>query len=161
MGDSLVSGKYKLRPRLASDLTDEQLAKLLPYRRVVENWFKSVFTELESRALDGKDVPDHKLVESRSNREFINEAQAAETLYLIGLEYDDIHTTKMASPAQVADILRDKLDMPRKEIPGMIDRYVRKPPGKPTLAHVTDTRPALGALEEDIWDDDDDDLDDL
>lgn len=157
-GSSLERGTYKMKPVVVDQLSDEQLAVLLPYRRVVEKWFKSVFFELERRALEGRGIKDHKLVESRSNREFIDPTQAEETLYLIGLERSDIYTEKMASPAQVEDILREKLDIPRKEIPELVERYVRKPPGKPTLVHVSDKRPALDDITDDIWDDELDDL---
>lgn len=160
--DSLTRGTYALKPVHVDKLKPEQLAKLLPYRRMVETWFVSVFLRLEGMALDGKEVPDHKLVEARTNREFKSgsEKELVEWLQLIGLEHEDIYNVDMRSPNQIEEIIRDKFGVSRKSVPGLIASYVNKPNGKPTLVHHTDKRPPLDDIVDDAFSDDDD-LDDV
>ena len=56
--EALVSGKVDLTPRRKPlELSTEALARLLPMRPVIERWFGEIERELESRALDGEDVP--------------------------------------------------------------------------------------------------------
>lgn len=154
--DSLSRGRYTLKPISVDKLTDEQLAALLPYRRLVEQWFVKVFMRLEAKALDGAKVPDHKLVEARSNRKFKQEDELIDWLKLIGLEEEDIYDIELRSPNMIEEIIRDKFAVSRKAIPALIANYVYKPPGKPTLVHVTDKRPELTDFVDDAFDDDDD-----
>lgn len=161
--ESIESGAYKLRPVNVADLTDDHLAKLLPYRQLVEKWFSSVFFELESRKLNGNDVKGYKIVESRSSREFRDPVKAEQTLEMIGLDRGEIFTEKMISPNQAEILIREKFGVPRKEIPGLIMSEVLKKPGRPTLVEDRDKRPALENLADQLWDDDpfsDDDYDD-
>lgn len=162
MAESLERGTYKLKPIPVDKLTDAQLAKLLPFRRMVEGWFKSVFVQLENRALDGVQVPDHKLVESRTDRKFTDEENVVEWLQVVGLEEEHIYKTELRSPAQIEEIIRDEFGIARKNIPGLIASFVTKPEGKPTLVHVSDKRRPLGDIVDDAFDDlMDDDEDDL
>ena len=162
--DWIGRGKYKVRPADVTRFTTEQLAKLRPYRRLVESWWRTMDENLERRALDGEKVPGMKLVESRTNREYADEAKAADLLILYGLEEDQIYTRKLLSPTQAEEVLRNELKLPKKVAHEVLERYVRKPAGKPTLAPLSDKRPELESYEENLWDDEgmfDDDDDEL
>lgn len=152
--DWVGRGKYRVRPAEVSKFTTEQLAKLRPYRRLVESWFRTMDEHLERRALDGEKVPRMKLVESRTNREFKDDTQAVDTLLLIGLEDDQIYSRKLASPAQAEELLRNELKIPKRRAEELLAGVVRKPPGKPTLVPDSDKRPPLESYEEHLWDDD-------
>lgn len=160
--DWIGRGKYKVRPADVSKFTTEQLAKLRPYRRLVESWWRSMDENLERRALDGESVPGMKLVESRTNREFKDEAAALDTLLLIGLSEENIYRKSMISPAQAEDMLRNVLKVPKRKAAELLERDVRKPAGKPTLVPLSDKRPVLDSYVEELWDDADlhDDEDD-
>lgn len=151
--DWIGRGKYKVRPADVTRFTTEQLAKLRPYRRLVESWWRTMDENLERRALDGEKVPGMKLVESRTNREYVDEAKAADLLILYGLEEDQIYTRKILSPTQAEEVLRNELKLPKKVAHEVLERYVRKPAGKPTLVPLSDKRPELEAYEETLWDD--------
>ena len=62
------------------------------------------------------------------------------------------------------EVLRNELKLPKKVAHEVLERYVRKPAGKPTLAPLSDKRPELESYEENLWDDEgmfDDDDDEL
>ena len=162
--DWIGRGKYRVRPADVSRFTTEQLAKLRPYRRLVESWWRTMDENLERRALEGEKVPGMKLVEARTNREYVDEAKAADLLILYGLNEEHIYTRKILSPTQAEDALRNELKVPKKVAHEALERYVRKPAGKPTLVPLSDKRPELESYEEDLWDDEgmfDDDDDEL
>jgi hypothetical protein len=159
---SFENGKYKVSPMAVDKLTPKQMAKILPYRRLIESFFRSLDEHAERLALQGTEIPGHKLVESRSYREFKNEDRAAETLRLIGLEDDEIYTTSMRSPAQIEEAIRDKFpNYPKKFIPLLIGEEIEQPRGRPTLVLLSDKRPVFnGELDDLMLDDSDIDLDD-
>ena len=68
------------------------------------------------------------------------------------------------SPTQAEEALRNELKVPKKVAHEALERYVRKPAGKPTLVPLSDKRPELESYEENLWDDEgmfDDDDDEL
>lgn len=153
--ESVEDGTYRVRPISVTQLSLEALAKVRPYRRLVESWYRSVDEHLERKALDGQKIPKMKLVESRTNRSFREPEAAVATLELWGLEHDDIFETSLGSPAQMEEKLRNKLGLTRAMAEEVLAPYVTKPPGKPTLVPETDKRPELNDFEENLWTDDD------
>lgn len=131
-------------------LTTSQMATLLKYRSAAEKWWKALADELDSRACEGEDIPGFKLVESRSNRVFVNTAKAEKRLLSLGLKRSDIFTEKLVSPSQAETLLR-KSGRPTKEIPSLLEGVVRKPPGKPTLVPLSDKRAPLGDLTAEVF----------
>ncbi|EMQ4336954.1 DUF2800 domain-containing protein, partial [Salmonella enterica subsp. enterica serovar Newport] len=83
-----LAQEYKFRRAQFGNLTTEQMAKILPYRKVVENWFSRLDFELERRAMNGEKVPGQKLVESRTNRKFANEKDAIALFKFLDIEED-------------------------------------------------------------------------
>ncbi len=134
-------------------LTTEQMAKLLPFRSMFEKWFNAIDAELESRALAGEQVPGMKLVESRSFRRWTDEEHAADKLgERLGR---DLYKTTIISPAQAEGVLM-KTGLKKKEAEKIVAPLVSKPPGKPTLAPISDSRERLGAAADQCFDDLDD-----
>ena len=154
--DSLAK-EYRIRRAQFGNLSVEQMAKILPFRKVVENWFARLDYELERMAKDGKQIPGYKLVESRSNRKHVNDAKAKELYEFIGLNEADYMKSDLRSPAQMEDVLRDKLKLSRAGAPQVIESIVWKPEGKPTLVPLTDKRPPLDRKYSGAYDDEDDD----
>lgn len=134
------------------DLSTEQLAKVLPFRSIIETWFSAVEHELEGRALSGEKVAAHKLVEARSNRVFTAEREAIERLVEAGLSEFELYSLKFISPAQAEELLR-KTGMKKKEAVEFLSTVVRKPPGKPTLVSVSDPRPEYADPADEVFDD--------
>lgn len=155
-----LAEKYKFRRADFGNLSTEDMAKILPYRKVVENWFARMDLELERRALDGAAVPNFKLVESRSNRVYTDQRRAMELFDFLDIPRDKYIESKLRSPAQMEEVLREELGVSRSGAPELIENIVFKPSGKPTLAPLTDKRPELSSRGVEFFDDDDDDDDD-
>lgn len=94
-----------------------------------------------------------KLVEGRSNRDWVSQVRTEEHLEFLGLTKADIFDTKMKSPNQVEEILRKKAKLDRKSIEAALRGYDYKPPGKATLVKDDDPRRTISDIDEDIWDD--------
>ena len=146
---------YKVKPSPVHTLTTAQLEQLLPWRKVVENWWKSVEDELEKRLQNGTDCRKFKLVECRSNRSWRqNELDAVvEDLDLMfGLDRSEVVEEKVISPSALEELLIKK-GFKRKALPDLMKPLTVKPRGKPTMAPIHDKRPALTITTEDVFDD--------
>lgn len=135
-------GSYSLKTIEASTLTTEEMATLLRYREAAEKWWKSLADELYRRACSGEEVPGFKLVESRSRRIFRNKKEAKKRLLELGLSESQIIEEVLVSPSQAETLLR-KSGVPTKEIPNLLQDWVFKPTGKPTLVPLSDKRPVM------------------
>lgn len=149
--------EYKIRRAKFGNLSVEQMAKILPYRKVVENWFARLDLALEREAINGKSVPGHKLVEARANRKHTNDAEAKDLYEFLGLTEKDYMKSELRSPAQMEEVIRDKIGLSRAGAPIVIESVVWKPEGKPTLVPLTDKRPPLDRKYSGAFDDEDDD----
>lgn len=154
--EEIRSGGFEIKPPEPAKLSTDELAQVVKFRKAVEAWFKTVEIELYRRACAGIPVAGHKLVEGRSNREFIDEEAAIKVLVDYGVDELDTYTVKTVSPTQAEDLLI-KAGHKRKAIPLILtDKLVRKPSGKPTLVLNTDKRRALSSKIEAMWADDED-----
>lgn len=139
LAERIDNGALNLKPIETGQLSVAQKAAILPYRRMVESWFADIYTELEGRILRGESVPGYKVVEGRSNRVFSDEAKAANELEFLGLSDDVIHPKGMITITQAEGELV-KVGYKRKQLPDLIGGVVVKPPGKPTMAPLSDKR---------------------
>lgn len=155
VGQRIESGDLLFNPISLGSLNVAQKATLLPYRKMVESWFADIHADLETRCLNGEDIPGYKLVTGKSNRVFTNNEDAAETLEMLGLPEDVIHPRGMITPAQAEGALT-KVGFKRKELPTLLNSVVRKPPGKQTMAPDTDKRQAVASVVSDTFDNQDD-----
>lgn len=118
----------------AKIMTNADLADALLKVDTVKSWCNAVVAEAQSALERGEDIPDHKLVAGRGSRVWIDEDAAGKALSRkIGAK--DAYTKVLLSPAQAEKVVgKDDLIM---------RKYVDKRDGKPTVAHITDKRPAL------------------
>jgi hypothetical protein len=123
-------------------LTTENLERLRPFKRMVEGWWKTADHELLRRGLAGAPLTRYKVVEGKSNRRFANPTEAAQLLIEQGCKPGEVIEKVIVSPAE-AEKLLVKAGHRKKDLPDLLDGIVRKPPGKPTLAPISDRRPAL------------------
>ncbi len=146
---------FEVVPMLATTMSLEHKAKIIKYRKMMENWLKSIEDELEKILQSGEEVPGYKLVEGRANRFFPNDPyKTASDLSLItGMDESDFLVTSVPSPAQVEDILRKKGGFKRSELPQILEDLVVKPRGKPVMAPAHDKRQALSVGVDDAFDD--------
>lgn len=123
------------------------LEKILPFRKMVENWFAAIQEHLIREALVNEtELRIWKIVEGRTNRQFVDQDKAAKELLSKGLTKDDLYTTTMVSPAQAEEALHKRLKIPKKEAAAMLEDLAAQPPGPRSLALRTDNRPELPSL---------------
>jgi hypothetical protein len=123
-------------------LTTAELEALRPYKRMVEGWWKTADHELLRRGLAGVPLSRYKIVEGKSNRKFKNPDEAAAFLIGSGCAGDDVIEKSVVSPT-TAEALLVKAGHRKKDLPDLLGGYIKKPPGKPTLAPMSDRRPAI------------------
>lgn len=147
---------FRMHFRSANDLTTAQLAKLKPFRAMADAWWNSMAAELDRRAAHGEKIPGYKIVEGRSHRKFISEAKARDQLLLHGLKRSDIITESLVSPSQAEKLLR-KAGHKAKDLPELLQGLVIKPPGRATLAPLSDRRPEVEDVSAVVFENHDDD----
>lgn len=149
--DTIDAGLF--RPRLvpAAEMTTARLARILPWRKDVEKYFKDVEAELLKRAIDGEEVPDHKVVEGRSHRKWRDETAAEKLLVKKGLGLNEFWEMTPISVAQAIEKLKH-LGVPKKKAEELLEDVVVKPPGRPTLAPDGDNRAGLTSAADDFDD---------
>lgn len=145
---------FGVSPPDPRSLTTEHLATLIPWRKLIENFFKGIEDELERRLEAGNPVPGFKMVEGRSSRNWsADETRMADTLELMfDLTPDDVFERSMISPAKLEGVLKKK-GYKAKQIAEFMPTLVVKAPGKPVMAPASDKRPALSQLADEAFDD--------
>ena len=151
------AGKFDLVPIIPNTLTTQQMARILPYRKLVESFFEQLQNELFNRMNNGEVVDNYKIVEGRSSRDFKNIEKAVEELEFLGLDKADMYTVNFLSPAQAEDKLRE-LGYKRKNLPDLLNSFVVTTKGKPTIAPITDKRMALNSTIDGVFENIEDEL---
>ena len=140
------------RPTLAPALADveariasldaHQLAMCMDAVGMVEGWCKGVRAEVERRALDGQQVPGYKLVTGKAgNRQWKNPANAEAMLKKMRLKKEEMYDFSLISPT-TAEKLAKAQTIGEKQWEKLQSEIYRAD-GKPSVAPVTDPRPAL------------------
>ena len=124
-----------------SRLTEDEMARALDQRKLILGWFDAIEEYVTERLESGKGFTGYKLVAGRSLRQWGNDEVAEVALFeILG---DDAFTRKLVSPAQAEKALG-------KQKAKMIESLIVKPEGKPTLAPMSDSRPAVNITADDF-----------
>lgn len=122
------------------------LEKILPMRRVVEGWFEDINNYLTDAAVvDEAKLRVYKVVEGRTNRQFVDENAAVERLVEKGIAKADLYKTAMVSPAQAEELLHKTIKLSKPDAKAALADLTYQPPGPKSLALRTDSRPELPA----------------
>ena len=127
-------------------LDNSEVASILTQIDLISDWVKSLHGYAYDQLNSGNEVPGFKLVEGRSLRKWKDEEEVEKHLLSLKLKDDDLYTKKFISPAQA-----EKLVKLVGVKPAELSSFIRKPPGKPTIAPESDKRPAINT---DDFDDD-------
>ena len=106
---------------------------------LIEKWCEAIRAAAFEKAERGE-LPGYKLVSGRKgNRAWgDNEAEAEKLLKRMRFRKEKMYSFKLLSPAQVEKLLKDN---PRRW--NQLEALVQQCDGKPTLAPITDPRPAI------------------
>ena len=124
-------------------LAPHEVADVLRMEPMVTLWLKKVKEQAMSTLMSGGELPGYKLVEGRLGiRKWSNDQAVLDLLKGAGYRAEEITETKILSPAQM-----DKA-IGKKKATELLDAYIDRAPGAPTIAPITDKRPAYDRLAE-------------
>ena len=128
------------RPTSESD--EAWLAACLSKVDLIEDWCKAIRAETERRLLAGAPVPGYKLVQGkRGARQWTDAKVAEETLKTMRVKLEDMYDFKLISPT-TADKLAKAGTIGPRQWP-KLQNLITQSEGKPHVAPVSDSRPAL------------------
>lgn len=116
-------------------LTDEELVQVLEQADSVISFIESVKEYALSQMMEGKEIPNFKIVEGRSNYKFTDEEQVVSECVKAG--YNDIYKKSLISVAEMKKL------MGKDDFNKILGSLVTRPTGKATLAKNSDKRPAM------------------
>lgn len=124
-------------------LAPHEVADVLRMEPMVTLWLKKVKEQALTTLMNGEELPGYKLVEGKlGNRKWKDEVDVSTKLITAGYTREDITETKLLSPSQM-----DKA-IGKKKVAELLDGLIERAPGAPTIAPITDKRPALDRLAE-------------
>ena len=124
-------------------LAPYEVADVLRMEPMVTLWLKKVKEQALTTLMNGEELPGYKLVEGKlGNRKWKDEQTVYCTLKNMGYAERDITETKVLSPSQM-----DKA-IGKKKVAELLEGLIERAPGAPTIAPITDKRPALDRLAE-------------
>lgn len=119
----------------------EEIAEILGKIDELVSWANDIKDYALAEALKGKQIPGYKLVEGRSNRKYTSEDDVIRVVEEAGL---DPFEKKLLSIAELTKRLG------KAKFIELIDKYVYKPSGKPTLVEDNDARSELNLAKNDF-----------
>jgi hypothetical protein len=117
-------------------LNTDQKQLVLQHGPAVIKWIQEVISHLEQLALDGTPIPGHKLVLGRGMRKFTDLAAISARLRQAGIPEDQFIEKSLLSLTALEKALG------KKKFAELLDEFIVKHPGKPTLVPESDNRPA-------------------
>lgn len=129
-GDTLM----KLPPQLSNG----EVGDLLKKAQFLKAWVNKLEAYAQGEILAGREVPGWKLVEGRSNRTIQDMDTAYEALQNAGYPEAALYRMQPLPLGELEKILNPE----HKKI---LEGYIVKPPGKPTLVPEDDKRPAISS----------------
>lgn len=137
----ILSGFDELDSPNADTLTDQQLRLALESKKLIVSWLDSVEALVKSRLTSGEQFDGFKLVAGSSHRKWGDEKDAA---LVLGTHLgDDAYEKKLLTPAKAEKALG-------KAKAKVIQDFIVKPDGAPTLAPESDKRPSVNISVDDF-----------
>lgn len=120
-------------------LTNEEVGEILKQAQGLEAWVKALKEYALSACLEGEEIPGWKAVEGRSTRVYKDIDQAFKHLAKNGIDEALLYERVPLTVAKLEKALG------KKEFTSLLVEkgLVEKTPGKPTIAPVSDKRPAI------------------
>jgi hypothetical protein len=132
-----------------STMDDAQIAQIMEAAPLMRQLLEGVEKEALRRLEAGGTILGLKLVNGRGSRAWaLPEDQMAEKLVKMGIPKGAIYETKLVSPAKAEKLTWAKRDgtqvqLTERQLKTMENEYVAKLAGKLTVAHESDSRPAV------------------
>lgn len=128
-------------------LAPHEVAEVLAMEPLVSLWLKRVKDQAMTTLMNGGEVPGYKIVEGKlGNRKWTADFQVLEALKAAGYSQEDVTKTELLSPAAM-----DKA-IGKKKVAELLEQYIDRAPGAPTLAPESDKRQAYNRVAEAVKD---------
>ena len=121
----------------AADMNHDDLVDSLQHVNMIKFWCNAVEAKAQELLEHGHTLPGFKLVRGRSNRKWVDEEKAIETLINMGIDRNKLYSEKFLSPTQAEKV------MEKEEYIALAPTLVFKPEGKMTIAKADDPRPSI------------------
>lgn len=122
-------------------LSDDEIGAILTKADELQKWAKDVQDyALKQAEHHGATFPGFKLVEGRSNRKYTDEEAIVSALRERGFTDEAIFEKKLLA------VTKMEKSISKKTFDELLNPFIVKPPGKPTLVPESDKRPALNSL---------------
>ena len=123
-------------------LAPHEVADVLRMEPMVTLWLKKVKEQALTTLMNGEELPGYKLVEGKlGNRKWKDEGEVAATLAPL-YSKEEYTETRLLSPSQM-----DKA-IGKKKVAELLEGLIERAPGAPTIAPISDKRPAYNRLAE-------------
>ena len=132
-----------------STMDDAQIAQIMEAAPLMRQLLEGVEKEALRRMQAGQTIPGLKLVNGRGSRAWaLPEEEMAEKLVKMGIPKGAVYETKLVTPAKAEKLTWTKRDgtevqLTDRQLKRMEQEYVVKMAGKLTVAHESDSRPAV------------------
>lgn len=139
----------------ADTVSLEMAERLVQHQELITKFLSKLHERVKTACLHGEPMKLFKVVAGkRGNREWKDPEEAEKVLKSMRLKDEQMYTKKLATPAQV-----EKHVGPRQR--KKLDQLITRSSGNPTLVPMSDPRPAIAAVKDELSDDTDiaDDLD--
>ena len=124
-----------------SDLTPERIADILKRERVINAWLKSVKSYAMAQLAENPDaIPGFKLVEGISKRRYADVIKVRDAL--LGAGYTE---AQIYEPQKLIGLTDMTKLLGKKRFGELLNEFIEKPAGAPTIAPISDKRKALDA----------------
>lgn len=140
---SLLIPDYRLEglPKVEA-LEPRQLIKFLRVRKELNAYLDQIEKTVLAQLLKGKKLDGLKLVRSKTNRDWTDEAKAHELL-MERLEEDQLYVKKFVSPSAASKLLVSSKVKPSPKFVARVDKLITKAEGEPSVALKEDPRPPI------------------
>ena len=136
LADTCLEEFYQMGGKKTNLLMDSEVARILDMYPVIKRWLEDVNEYAIQKAVSGeKDWPGYKVVAGTSKRKITEPIKAAQALLAADFEESEIYRPKELKT--ITDLT--KL-LGRNGFNEIVGPFVVKPPGKPTLAPLSDPR---------------------
>lgn len=95
-----------------------------------------------STMMDGGEIPGYKIVAGRGSRSWADDLEVANVLKAAGYTQEDITKTTLLSVAALETAIG------KKKVAELVGNHILSNTGSPTIAPITDKRPAFDRLAE-------------
>ena len=124
-------------------LSPQEVADVLAMEPLVNLWLKKIKAQALTTLMEGGEIPGYKVVEGKlGNRKWTDEWKVLDALIQQGYKSEDVTETKLLSPAGM-----DKA-IGKKKVAELLDSFIDRSPGAPTIVPETDKRPTLDRVAE-------------